>query len=263
MHIRRLPVNHAERRSAGAVSLLFCLLLACGMSSAGSSAQESSPHASRPNSPRSRLPSPETAIALPGHQEPVESLDWADGRYRLTASDVLDLRFPYVPEFDQTVTVQPDGYVSLRVVGDLRVQGRTLPQLKAMLNEAYSGILREPVVNIILREFEKPYFVVAGEVARPGKYELRSATTLTQGLALAGGQTRSAKHSQVILFRRFSAELLEVKEVDVKKMYATRDLSEDPLVRPGDTVFVPRSVWSKITPFIPVPSWGIYINPFQ
>ena len=44
----------------------------------------------------------------------------------LLPSDVIELTFPYVPEFDQTITVQPDGYASLRGVGDLRVQSRTL-----------------------------------------------------------------------------------------------------------------------------------------
>ena len=188
---------------------------------------------------------------------------WTGGRYRLTHSDVLELKFPYVPEFDQTVTVQPDGYISLQRIGDLHVLGRSLPELKTMLAEAYADILREPVINIILKEFEKPYFVIAGEVARPGKFELRGATTLTQGLVLAGGETRSAKHSQVMLFRRFIGEWLEVKQIDVKKMYASHDLSEDPLLRPGDTVFVPRSTMSYVSPFIPKPSLGLYLNPFQ
>jgi polysaccharide export outer membrane protein len=188
---------------------------------------------------------------------------WTNGRYQLTPSDVIELRFPYVPEFDQTVTVQPDGYVSLRVVGDLRVAGRTLSQVKQMLNEAYADVLREPVINVILREFEKPYFIAAGEVANPGKFELRGVTTLTQGLVLAGGHTRAAKHSQVIIFRRFSNEWVEVKQIDVKKMFATRNLSEDPVLRPGDTIFVPRSVLSNIAPFIPRPVIGVYLNPFQ
>ena len=183
---------------------------------------------------------------------------WAGGRYQLTPSDVIELRFPYVPEFDQTVTVQPDGYVSLRVVGDLRVAGRTLPQFKQMLIEAYVDVLRDPVINVILKEFEKPYFVAAGEVAHPGKYELRGATTLTQALSLAGGHTRDAKHSQVVIFRRFSNEWVEVKQLDVKKMFDNRNLSEDPLLRPGDTVFVPRSAMSSIAPFIPRPSFGFY-----
>ena len=118
------------------------------------------------------------------------------------------------------------------------------------------------MVQIVLKEFEKPYFMVAGEVARPGKFELRGATTLTQALVIAGGHTAAAKHSQVILFRQFTTEWLQVKEVDVKKMYASRNLSEDPLLRPGDTVFVPKNLMSKIEPFIPYPNLGIYLNPF-
>jgi polysaccharide export outer membrane protein len=188
---------------------------------------------------------------------------WTGGRYRITPSDVLELHFPFVPEFNQTVTVQPDGYISLSGVGDIRVQGRTVPEAKALLIEAYQGILRDPAVNIVLKEFEKPYFIVSGEVGKPGKYELRGATTLTQGMALAGGYTEAAKHSNVLLFRRFGAtDWLEVKQIDVKKMFASRDLSEDPILRPGDTVFVPKSTFSKVAPFIPKFGWGLYFNPF-
>ena len=39
-------------------------------------------------------------------------------RYRLHAGDILDLTFTFTPEFNQTVTVQPDGYINLRGVGD-------------------------------------------------------------------------------------------------------------------------------------------------
>jgi polysaccharide biosynthesis/export protein len=184
---------------------------------------------------------------------------WTSGRYRLTPSDVIDLRFPYVPEFDQIITIQPDGYASLRGVGDLRLQSRTLPELREMLHDAYAPIIRDPQMTIVLKEFEKPYFVASGEVTHPGKFELRGATTVTQALAFAGGVTKSAKHSQVLVFRRFSNELLEVKQVDVKKMFASRDLSEDPVLRPGDTVFVPRSKLSQIAPFLPRP--GLYFDP--
>jgi protein involved in polysaccharide export with SLBB domain len=203
-----------------------------------------------------------TPIALAADSDPAPATFGPSGRYRITPSDVLELRFPYVPEFDQTVTVQPDGYISLRRAGDLRVQGRTLPEITLLLAEAYANILREPVINIVLKEFEKPYFIATGEVVRPGKYELRGATTLTQGLALAGGHTGAAKHSQVILFRRFLAEWLEVKQIDVKKMYAARNLSEDPLLRPGDTIFVPKSTLSKIAPFMPRPGIGLYVPMF-
>jgi polysaccharide biosynthesis/export protein len=193
-----------------------------------------------------------------------EDVQWFHGgRYRLTPTDVFELTFPYVPEFNQVLTVQPDGYVTLKAVGELRVQGRTVPEIRQMLLEAYAPVLRDPVVTIVLKEFEKPYFVAAGEVKTPGKFELRGATTLTQALAVAGGLTTSGKSSEVVLFRRFSPELLEVKKIDVKKMYGERDLSEDPLMRPGDTLFVPKSLLSRIERFIPVPQLGLYLNPFQ
>lgn len=185
---------------------------------------------------------------------------WSSGRYRLTPSDVIELHFPYVAEFDQTVMVQPDGYVSLKVIGDIRVQGRTLPEVRALIAESYVDVLREPLVNIVLKEFEKPYFLVGGEVVNPGRYELRGARTLTQALVQAGGNKWSAKHSQVLLFRRFNSEWFEAKAFDVKKMYAKGSLAEDPLLRPGDFILVPKSVMAKIAPLIPRPMMGF--NPF-
>jgi len=188
---------------------------------------------------------------------------WSNGRYRVTPSDVLELTFPYVTEFNQIVTVQPDGYVTLRSVGDLRVQGRTLPELNVLMREAYEPILREPVITIVLKEFEKPYFVAAGEVKTPGKFELRGATTLTEALAVAGGFTDKAKVSQVVLFRRYAEGLLEVKQIDVKKMLADKKLDEDYVLRPGDTVWVPRTTISKLAPYLPTAGIGIYMNPFH
>jgi polysaccharide biosynthesis/export protein len=252
-----MSVRFCRRSGAmrSALGMLVCVLWT------GVYAQENSQPESHSQARPLELPSSETAIMPSDTVDPVSPQPWTGGRYRLTPSDVVELRFPYVPEFDQTVTVQPDGYISLRGLGDLRVQGRTLPELKALLKEAYADILREPVLNIILKEFEKPYFIAAGEVARPGKYELRGATTVTQGIVLAGGHTSVAKHSQVILFRRFSGQWLEVKEVNIKRMYDSRNLSEDPLLRPGDTVFIPKSVMGKVAPFIPKPGIGLYLNP--
>ncbi len=195
--------------------------------------------------------------------DPTAFEGWSSGRYRITPTDVIELTFPYVPEFNQVVTVQPDGYITLRAVGEVRAQARTIPELRLMLLEAYAPIMRDPVVTITLKEFEKPYFVATGEILKPGKFELRGATTVTQALALAGGLGPSAKHSQIILFRRYSDELLEVKEIDVKKMYAKRDMSEDYVLRPGDTIYVPKSFISQIKPYLPTASFGFYLNPFN
>src|SRR5207237_9447138 len=41
-------------------------------------------------------------------------------RYRLQPGDVLELKYRYLPAFNQTVTVQPDEYVTLEDRGDLQ-----------------------------------------------------------------------------------------------------------------------------------------------
>jgi polysaccharide export outer membrane protein len=90
-------------------------------------------------------------------------------RYRLQSGDVFELTFPFTPEFNQTLTVQPDGYINLRAAGDLYIQGKTTPELIEAVREAYAGILREPVITADLRDFEKPYFSRASRQIRPAR----------------------------------------------------------------------------------------------
>src|ERR1700686_514314 len=93
-------------------------------------------------------------------------------RYLLRPSDVLQLTFPITPEFDQTISIQPDGFVSLRGVGDLYIQGKSLPELSEALHKVYGNFLNDPIINIEMKDFEKPYFTAGGEFGRPGKSEL-------------------------------------------------------------------------------------------
>ena len=182
-------------------------------------------------------------------------------RYALRAEDVLDISFEFSPEFNQTVTVQPDGYIALRGVGDLHVAGRTVPELTETIRTAYGKILKDPTIAVVLKDFDKPYFIAGGQVQRPGKYELRGDTTVVEAIAMAGGLNDSAKHSQVLLFRRVSHDLMEAKILDVKKMLNDKNLSEDLHLKPGDMVFVPQSRISKFRRYIPVPGIGIGMNP--
>jgi polysaccharide export outer membrane protein len=180
---------------------------------------------------------------------------WTSGRYRITPGDVLEFTFPFVPELNQSVTVQPDGYITLKDIADLRAQGRTVAQLKADVLAAYAPFVRDPVVTVSLKQFETPYFIAGGEVAKPGRYELRGATTLTEALAVAGGATMRANVSKVMLLRRHDGDRVEVKRINVTRMYARKDLSEDPLLRPGDSIVVPKSALGKLAPVMDVLLW--------
>ncbi len=181
-------------------------------------------------------------------------------RYHIEAGDTFDLTFDLSPEFNQTaVAVQPDGYVTLKGVGELKVAGLTVPELTATLHEAYGKILNNPVISVVLKEFEKPYFIANGQVSKPGKYEMHGNMTVYQAIAVAGGFQSSAKHSQVILFRRVDDQWTEATLINVKKMENSRDLREDPFLHSGDLVFVPKNTLSKIDRIIPNLSMGSYL----
>ena len=181
-------------------------------------------------------------------------------RYRIEAGDTFDLTFELSPEFNQTaVAVQPDGFVTLRGVGDIKVAGETVPELTSTLRLAYGKILNNPLISIVLKEFEKPYFIASGQVAKPGKYEMHGNMTVTQAIAIAGDFQSSAKHSQVVLFRRVDDQWTEAKLIDVKKMEKNRDLREDPFLHSGDMLYVPKSTMSKVDRFIPNLSMGSYL----
>jgi Periplasmic protein involved in polysaccharide export len=174
----------------------------------------------------------------------------------------LDLTFRYTPEFNQEVTVQPDGYIQLKgLPADVHAQGLTVVELTASLQKAYSTILREPVINIILKDFDKPYFIAGGFVGKPGKYDLRGTTTASQAVAIAGGFADGAKNSQVVLFRRYSDDWVETKVLDLKTVLKGKNLNEDTVLQPGDMLFVPKSTFAKIEKFLPRTSLGTFFSP--
>jgi polysaccharide export outer membrane protein len=179
-------------------------------------------------------------------------------RYQLRQGDVLELSFPFVPDFNQTTTVQPYGFVTLRVVGALRADGLTLPELTQQVRAEYASILINPVVTIELKEFEKPYFIVAGEVEKPGKYDLRGETTALQAVAVAGGLKDRAKHAEAALFRRRPGGGFETTRLDLKKMLKEARLGADPPLQSGDMLFIPRGRrinWSEITSSLWILAW--------
>jgi polysaccharide export outer membrane protein len=182
-------------------------------------------------------------------------------RYRLQPGDVLEVQFRYSPEFNQTVSVQPDGYISLEIGGDLKVAGLTVEQTREAILKKASTRLQDPVATIVLKEFQKPYFVVSGEVNTPGKIEMRERVTALQAIMLAGGMKEGANSGQVVVFRRINSDTAEVKLLNLKSIHRTADLENDLTLQAGDMVFVPRDKISKIERFMRLASVAAFIAP--
>ncbi|MGO8795894.1 MAG: polysaccharide biosynthesis/export family protein [Candidatus Sulfotelmatobacter sp.] len=245
-----------KRDSATVVALLIVTLALTAISVGQTTASAVGPSAV----PVANAVSPDTATASTSTSTRSPEFKSRNPRYHIEAGDTFDLTFDLSPEFNQlAVAVQPDGYVNLKAVGELKVAGQTVPELTATLREAYGKILNNPMISVVLKEFEKPYFIADGQVAKPGKYEMHGNMTLTQAIAVAGGFQSSAKHSQVVLFRRVDDQWTEATLIDVKKMEKNRDLKEDPFLHSGDMLFVPKNTLSKIDRVIPNMSMGSYL----
>lgn len=197
-----------------------------------------------------QTPNGKTVTADDSAQVPVKSSNATAARYRLQPSDVLDVKYVYSPEYDRKgVVVQPDGYISLELVGNVRVAGLTVDEVQKRITHLASERLNEPEITVILTDFVKPYFVIAGEVPTPGKMELRDNTSALQGVLLAGGFKESAKSSQIILYRRYNDEFVETKVIKLDDYKRKGQMRDDIMLQPGDMLYVPRNNIAKIERF--------------
>ena len=171
-------------------------------------------------------------------------------KYRLQPSDVVEVEYTYTPEYNQVVSVQPDGYVTLKVIGGVQAAGLTLDGLRAAIKAKGDTSFNDPEVTVLLKEYVKPHFVVAGEVVHPGTFDLRGNVSLVEAIAISGGFKESSKQSQVVLVRKVNAEIAEVKVVDVKALMDPKNVREDLKLRPDDLVIVPRNRLGKIEPYV-------------
>jgi polysaccharide export outer membrane protein len=184
-----------------------------------------------------------------------------EDRYTLNSGDVIDIQYRYTPEFNQTVTVQPDGYISLEIGGDLKVAGRNLQQVRSLILSKARERLASPELTVILKEFQRPFIVVAGEVVQPGKFEIREKLTAIQAVLLAGGFKDSAKSSQILVFRKLNADTAEVRSLNFKTLKQNADLENDLALQPGDMILVPRNRLSKIERYVRLASLAAFVNP--
>lgn len=188
--------------------------------------------------------------ALPLCAADALKLAYRDRPYRLQPSDVIEVQYRYTPEMNQALTVRPDGYVGLSMLGEVKISGLTVDEAKAAILELAKTRLRDPQVTVLLKDFVRPFFVVNGEVGKPGQIELRGHVTAIQAIALAGGFRNTAQMSQVVLFRRISEEMGETKVLNLKKEMKGQGLIEDIEILPGDILLVRQNLSSKIEQFV-------------
>jgi polysaccharide export outer membrane protein len=178
------------------------------------------------------------------------ALQQRNPRYQVQRDDILMISFALSPELNQTVTIQPDGYINLQSAGSLFVQGMTVPEVVAALKKTYSTTLHDPIIDVDLKDFQKPYFVAFGQVGKPGQYDLRYDMTVSEAIAIAGGFAPTAK-TQIFLYHRVNNEWAEVRELKMKDILHGKNINEDAHIMPGDMIFVPEKFITKFRKYVP------------
>lgn len=160
--------------------------------------------------------------------------------YIIGPEDVLEITVWRNADLSKTVAVRPDGRISLPLVGDVTAVGRTAAQLAEEISSRLKEYKENPQVSIVVREVNSYTVFVLGEVTKPGKYPLKSKTTLLQAITIAGGFTPVAARNKLVVFRFGEAG---EKDVKIKASYddiVLRDSSgQNVVLKPGDTIVVP------------------------
>jgi len=167
--------------------------------------------------------------------------------YRIHQGDKLSVKFFYQPELNEvSIVVRPDGFISLQMIDDLRVEGLTVSELKKRLEKAYDEILLTPMISVTILEFVAPRIYIGGQINKPGRYDLRDGQTLVQVIFLAGGFTPDANKKMVMHARPNGKGDWQIQSANVSKILNQKGAEKDLMLEDGDYIFIPESKISQI-----------------
>jgi polysaccharide export outer membrane protein len=178
---------------------------------------------------------PQPAQPPPAQPPPAQTPPPPSGKdYIIGPEDVLDIQVWGSSDLNQSVFVRPDGRLSLPLVGEIMVAGKTVQQLQDHLLTVYEKTVKGAVVTVIVKEIRsRPVYFVGG-FGKPGVIQLAGDLTLLQAISLVGGVLPEADGEKGFLLRR------ERKiPIDFNRLAQRGDLGQNPKLEPGDSVVVP------------------------
>ena len=153
--------------------------------------------------------------------------------------DVLVINVWKEPEVSQTVPVRPDGKISLPLIGPVMASGLTPTQLQVSIAHELESYLEHPAVTVIVHEVKSQRFVVVGQVAKPGSYDLQTPMTVLGAIAGAGGPLEYAKLKGIYVLRTGpNGEAIRLP-FNYKDAIKGKNLAQNIRLQSHDTIVVP------------------------
>lgn len=116
--------------------------------------------------------------------------------YRLGIRDTLVIEFFYQSELNRTLTIRPDGRITLPLIGDIKASGKTPEELRLEISHCYDGILRKPEVTVTVKAFDHVLEELKNGLVSPARGQSRLISVGPDGWAdfpLIGGMHASGK----------------------------------------------------------------------
>jgi protein involved in polysaccharide export with SLBB domain len=163
-----------------------------------------------------------------------------ESAYVVGPGDVLQLSVWQAPNLDRQLTVRADGMVVLPMAGEMRAAGLTLKQLEEQVARRLGDFNRSVTqASVTVAEQTSRSIYVLGRVISPGKYAYADAVNLFDLVREAGGFAEDALKTRVKVVHR-QGEQERIEYADVEQALDDGSIDQLPLVRPGDTVIVPK-----------------------
>lgn len=164
--------------------------------------------------------------------------------FLLGPEDVVEVTVWRNQDLSRTITVRPDGMISLPLIGDVQASGFTAAQVGEIILKRLTEYKENPSVSVSVKEINSYHIYVVGEVTRPGKFALKSYATVLQGISLAGGFTQYASKNQMAILRwpasKGSGSERQVRiPVSYNDLIAGKGRVGNFTLMSGDTIVVP------------------------
>jgi polysaccharide biosynthesis/export protein len=161
-----------------------------------------------------------------------------DSKYIIGPEDLLTVYVWKEPELTQTISVRPDGKITLPLLNDLTASGCTTQELKDKISSGLKQYISEPNVTVIVQSARSQKASVLGEVARPGTYFINGPTNVLQLLSLAGGFRDFASTDKINIVRQENGKTVKIK-FNYRDFIKGKNLDQNVQIKPGDIVVVP------------------------
>jgi polysaccharide export outer membrane protein len=159
--------------------------------------------------------------------------------YVVGVADILDISIWKEPELSRTsVTIRPDGMISMPLIGMVKVSGMTPSQIQETLASKLHRYLSVPQVTVTVVEIRSKFVYITGEVNKPGVYPLAAPIDVLQLIIKAGGTTPFARSKSITILRVVDGKQQKIC-VNYKKMIRGEYPGQNISLLPGDTVVVP------------------------